>query len=375
MVSSTMPKRLSCWFFVCASGKGHFTYSPYLCLVPYIHVWCLIQNLFRLGIIYKQQSKFEDPLTCFDRILRNRPSPLAHADIWFQIGHVFEQQKDVSWIHFYFSPFNNLYESAHSYKRHLVWMCCWSQSRSCQSLTTTWLAVSSRWFFCPKSGPCNPISNEKSQGWCIVGFIYISTLHTWSINLTQIHQMLRVGTYLAGIIWQVRNTTRPMKHINRQSTSMVAILYFQINQFQDALDTYSCAIWINPYISEVWFDLGSLYESCNNQITNAIDAYACAYELDPNNLAISQRLQLLRNVQATGKQLLAALSPQDIHPTAYASSVVPPPGLSGPLLDCYCCNLWVIYFPCGPLLHMACTSPLLLYLCWKHGILLHSGCN
>ena len=151
--------------------------------------------------------------------------------------------------------------------------------------------------------------------------------------------MLRVGTYLVGPIWQVRITTRPMKHINRQSTSMVAILYFQINQFQDALDTYSCAIWINPYISEVWFDLGSLYESCNNQITNAIDAYACAYELDPNNLAISQRLQLLRNVQATGKQLLAALSPQDIHPTAYASSVVPPPGLSGPLLDCYCCNL------------------------------------
>ena len=56
--------------------------------------------LFRLGIIYKQQGKFEDSLTCFDRILRNPPSPLAHADIWFQIGHVFEQQKDVSWIYF-----------------------------------------------------------------------------------------------------------------------------------------------------------------------------------------------------------------------------------------------------------------------------------
>lgn len=40
-------------------------------------------------------------MTCFDRILRNPPSPLAHADIWFQIGHVFEQQKDVSLIYIY----------------------------------------------------------------------------------------------------------------------------------------------------------------------------------------------------------------------------------------------------------------------------------
>lgn len=51
--------------------------------------------LFRLGIIYKQQGKYAESLECFDRILRNPPNPLAHADIWFQIGHVFEQQNDV----------------------------------------------------------------------------------------------------------------------------------------------------------------------------------------------------------------------------------------------------------------------------------------
>jgi len=112
----------------------------------------------------------------------------------------------------------------------------------------------------------------------------------------------------------------------------IGVLYFQINQFRDALDAYSRAIRINPYISEVWFDLGSLYESCNNQITDAIDAYARASELDPSNVAIAQRLQLLKNAQATGVQLPAAPGPQDVHPTAYASSVVPPPGLSGPPL-------------------------------------------
>lgn len=112
----------------------------------------------------------------------------------------------------------------------------------------------------------------------------------------------------------------------------IGVLYFQINQFRDALDAYSRAIRINPYISEVWFDLGSLYESCNNQITDAIDAYARAAELDPGNVAIAQRLQLLKNAQATGGQLPAAPGPQDVHPTAYASSVVPPANLNGPPL-------------------------------------------
>jgi general transcriptional corepressor CYC8 len=106
----------------------------------------------------------------------------------------------------------------------------------------------------------------------------------------------------------------------------IGVLYFQINQYRDALDAYSRAIRINPYISEVWFDLGSLYESCNNQISDAIDAYARAAELDPNNGVIRQRLELLKNAKATGNPLPAAPGPQDVHPTAYASAVVPPPG-------------------------------------------------
>ena len=108
MVPSTTPKRRSHRFFVCVK----------VCLVQFFIGQIILHKngqeldfdkeneiLFRLGIIYKQQGKFEDSLTCFDRILRNPPSPLAHADIWFQIGHVFEQQKDVSGIYFYFAPY------------------------------------------------------------------------------------------------------------------------------------------------------------------------------------------------------------------------------------------------------------------------------
>lgn len=111
----------------------------------------------------------------------------------------------------------------------------------------------------------------------------------------------------------------------------IGVLYFQINQYRDALDAYSRAIRINPYISEVWFDLGSLYESCNNQISDAIDAYGRAAELDPYNPHIKQRLELLKSVQENGGALPAAPGPQDVHPTAYATAPVPPgiPGSGG----------------------------------------------
>jgi hypothetical protein len=56
---------------------------------------------FRLGIIYKQQHKYPASLDCFRYILGHPPHPLTEVDIWFQIGHVYEQQKDVSreWDH------------------------------------------------------------------------------------------------------------------------------------------------------------------------------------------------------------------------------------------------------------------------------------
>lgn len=73
---------------------------------------------FRLGIIYKQQQKYDlslqvtclltlqrkcdilvliiDPIIqCFRYILHSPPRPLTEIDIWFQTGHVYEQQKEV----------------------------------------------------------------------------------------------------------------------------------------------------------------------------------------------------------------------------------------------------------------------------------------
>lgn len=71
---------------------------------------------FRLGIIYKQQQKYQSSLEvyhlhsyigdspnanknkCFRYIISFPPTPLTEEDIWFQIGHVHEQQKDVSFF-------------------------------------------------------------------------------------------------------------------------------------------------------------------------------------------------------------------------------------------------------------------------------------
>ena len=43
----------------------------------------------------------------------------------------------------------------------------------------------------------------------------------------------------------------------------IGVLYYQINQYRDALDAYSRAIRLNPYISEVWYDLGTLVSLSN----------------------------------------------------------------------------------------------------------------
>lgn len=70
------------------------------------------------------------------------------------------------------------------------------------------------------------------------------------------------------------------------------------------------------------------YESCNNQIADALDAYGRAAELDPTNVHIKARLQLLQNQLSGSNQNNAPLpKPQDVHPQAYQAPGVgaPPP--------------------------------------------------
>lgn len=47
----------------------------------------------------------------------------------------------------------------------------------------------------------------------------------------------------------------------------IGVLYYQINQYRDALDAYSRAIRLNPNISEVWYDLGTLVSRTTTQLS------------------------------------------------------------------------------------------------------------
>jgi hypothetical protein len=71
------------------------------------------------------------------------------------------------------------------------------------------------------------------------------------------------------------------------------------------------------------------YESCNNQTADALDAYQRAAELDPTNVHIKARLQLLQSGQTSNgvanQGNAPAPMPQDVHPQAYQN-----PGLQGP---------------------------------------------
>ena len=71
------------------------------------------------------------------------------------------------------------------------------------------------------------------------------------------------------------------------------LLIWQINQYRDALNAYTKSICLDPRRSEVWYDLGMLYESCH-QLRDAFNAYQKAEELDRHNPRIVERVQRLK---------------------------------------------------------------------------------
>ncbi|CAH1757017.1 7292_t:CDS:10 [Entrophospora sp. SA101] len=218
---------------------------------------------FRLGIIYKQQQKYDQSL---------------QVDIWFQIGHVYEQQKN-------FVAAKEAYErvlAENPNHAKVLQQLGWLYHQQNASFNNQDLAIN----FLTKSLESDP---NDAQSWYLLGRCYMAQQ--------------------------------------------------KYNKAYEAYQQAVRAIRLNPYISEVWYDLGTLYESCNNQTNDAIDAYQRAAELDPNNAHIKQRLQILRNQQqiqggsnTSGSQpSSAAQMAQDINPQAYHQQQPngpPPPSFS-----------------------------------------------
>ncbi|ORY97359.1 hypothetical protein BCR43DRAFT_438612 [Syncephalastrum racemosum] len=215
---------------------------------------------FRLGIIYKQQQKFDLSLQyelakeAYERVLAENPD---HAKVLQQLGWLYHQQN---------TSFCN-------------------QSLAIQYLTRSLKSDS-----------------NDAQSWYLLGRCYMAEQ-----NYNKAYEAYQQAVYR-----DARNPT---------FWCSIGVLYYQINQYRDALDAYSRAIRLNPYISEVWYDLGTLYESCNNQVQDALDAYQRAAELDPSNPHIKQRLELLRKSTVQSSQVAgSAPAPRDVsNPNQYST--------------------------------------------------------
>lgn len=85
--------------------------------------------------------------------------------------------------------------------------------------------------------------NEDAQSWYLLGRCYMAQQ-----KFPKAYEAYQQAVYRDG-----RNPT---------FWCSIGVLYYQINQYRDALDAYSRAIRLNPYISEVWYDLGTLVGSC-----------------------------------------------------------------------------------------------------------------
>lgn len=244
---------------------------------------------FRLGIIYKQQGQYESSLECFRFILGNPPKPLTEMDIWFQIGHVHEKQ--------------HAYDLAReAYERVLSENTDHAKVR--QQLGLLYMQPAASFFNREKalellhqSLDCDP---NDQQTWYLVGRSYMEMQ-----DYNKAYDAYQQAVYRDG-----KNPTL---------WCSIGILYFQIMQFHDALGAFSRSIRLNPYIPEIWLNLGILYETCNNQISDAIDAYRRVVELEPENTAIQQRLQLLQNAEQFGKAVPNIPKPEDVPLDSYAT--------------------------------------------------------
>ncbi|KAI3577714.1 hypothetical protein IWW34DRAFT_820453 [Fusarium oxysporum f. sp. albedinis] len=69
-----------------------------------------------------------------------------------------------------------------------------------------------------------------------------------------------------------------------------AILYFRINQYRDSLDSLARAFRLNIHLFEPWYNLGVLYDFCNNQHDDAVEAFMKCLERAPGLLNVQARL-------------------------------------------------------------------------------------
>lgn len=98
--------------------------------------------------------------------------------------------------------------------------------------------------------------NQDAQSWYLLGRCYMAQQ-----KFPKAYEAYQQAVYRDG-----RNPT---------FWCSIGVLYYQINQYRDALDAYSRAIRLNPYISEVWYDLGTLVRTSKFHLRPMLCTYHC----------------------------------------------------------------------------------------------------
>lgn len=195
------------------------------------------------------------------------PGPLTQEDIWFQIGHVHEQQKDVSTEQFHVpsclltpaqfeaakAAYLRVLDHAPMHAKVLQQL-GWLYHQQNNQYETQERAISyleksvaagmlMHCLFSVKSFAHKATDGSDAQSWYLLGRCYMAQQ-----KYSKAYEAYQQAVYRDGkspTFW-----------------CSIGVLYYQINQYRDALDAYSRAIRLNPYISEVWYDLGTLV-SCS----------------------------------------------------------------------------------------------------------------
>ncbi|KAI0564799.1 TPR repeat containing protein [Gracilaria domingensis] len=237
---------------------------------------------FCIGIIYKEQQKFDEALKYFNRVVvaSNPPPPLTRADGWYQIGHVHELKRDInSAIEMYKQALKENPQHPKTLQNY-GWLEHSHNSNAAEAI-----------HLLRRSAEYEP---NDGQTWYLLGRVYMS--------LREFRQAY--DAYQQAVYRDCSNAT---------FWCSIGVLYYQMNQRRDAMDAYTRAIGLNPYVSEVWYDLGTLYESCD-QSSDAIDAYRQAAKLAPDNAQITARLRVLE----------ANIANQQTHPTSQQPAITQP---------------------------------------------------
>ena len=86
-----------------------------------------------------------------------------------------------------------------------------------------------------------------------------------------------------------------------ESWHLFGRVYMARQENLKAFEAYQQAVYRDGRNPTLWCSVGALYFQAN-QYRDARDMYTRAADLDPNNSAIAEQIQLLRNAQGNGVQ-------------------------------------------------------------------------